>query len=508
MSNLLPLASRPSSLKVYCGLSLAMAGLAMVHLQDLTPWVDEVMFMDTPMHYTKGMGWTTYAWYAVARQEPFSLYPPMYTMLMTLWMKVVGTSLVACRSLNLVFMLAIGWGLLRICRQTGVRLSLIQTCLLVVLLWRTEDMIFMYSNGRPDLLSATVLIFTTSEMIRLAKGNGSGWSIVTLSAILLATGIQATVCLCILLLSAYLSFWTYRDCIKRLSLLAVCGTLLGFTLVCSFMAWHHHLTGFVVNAVSYSATLMKLAAVVLPIIGDHTGFDVTPYMEKIVGNATSVPLYMRILTIFMHPAYIVLLGTTGLAAALASSQNRVVVKYLFTLVWAMPVFMNLAGRFPSYYYWMAYLPLFLLTVIMAGIGNHWRHFVIGLGTLFVVTQGLIHPAQQQHYQETKAFLAECTMLRDKNVVAPFSAFYALEQLGGRGYYLGVYPIHCFPHHIDYVILPQREAEYGVDRLYDYWEGINRSDSLVTITVAKSEAAGLTVFKVISKEVRNPLSHQP
>ena len=52
---------------LYGCLSLMMMGLAMLHLKHLTPWVDEVMFLDTPMHYVKGMGWTTFAWYSAAR---------------------------------------------------------------------------------------------------------------------------------------------------------------------------------------------------------------------------------------------------------------------------------------------------------------------------------------------------------------------------------------------------------------------------------------------------------
>ena len=40
---------------LYCCLSFVMMGLAMSHLTYLMPWVDEVMFMDTPMHYVKGI---------------------------------------------------------------------------------------------------------------------------------------------------------------------------------------------------------------------------------------------------------------------------------------------------------------------------------------------------------------------------------------------------------------------------------------------------------------------
>lgn len=100
----------------YFILSFVMMVIAYFGLTNMTPWVDEVMFTDTPMHYVKGMGWTTHAWYSVARQDPFLLYPPLYSMVMVLWMNIFGTTLVACRSLNLIVMMSIGWRLIRICK--------------------------------------------------------------------------------------------------------------------------------------------------------------------------------------------------------------------------------------------------------------------------------------------------------------------------------------------------------------------------------------------------------
>ena len=252
---------------LYFILSFVMMGLAMSGLINVTPWVDEVMFTDTPMHYVKGMGWTTHAWYSVAHQDPFLLYPPLYSMAMVLWMNIFGTTLMACRSLNLIVMISIGWGILRICRQLGLRMSWAQVVLLVVLLWRTDDMIYMYSNGRPDLLGAAILIFTVGEMILLRPV-----PVILLSAFLFASGIQAVAYLLMLLLLALLLLKDYRDEIKKLFVLSALGTFLGLLLVCAFMACHGHLIAFVVNALSYSSPLMKSAMVIFPVMGNLMGF--------------------------------------------------------------------------------------------------------------------------------------------------------------------------------------------------------------------------------------------
>lgn len=467
---------------LYWSLSFVMMGIAMSRLTHMMPWVDEVMFMDTPMHYVKGMGWTTHAWYSVARQAPFLLYPPLYSMVMVIWMNIFGTTLMACRSLNLVVMMSIGWGILRICQQLGVRMSWAQVSLLVVLLWCTDDMIYMYSNGRPDLLGAAILIFTVSEMIRLRP-----IPVILLSALLFASGIQAVVCLFILLLLAYLTLRDYREEIRKLFVLSASGTLLGFLLVCAFMACHGHLTAFVVNALSYSSTLMKLAMVILPVMGDLMGFDTALYMEKIAGNTTDVPLYSRILEIYTHPAYVSLLGVAVIKSRL---------RPLFVLAFSIPLLMNLVGRFPTYYYWMAYLPLILLVVLLAGESKDRRiHCAIGLVTLFVVAQGYVGSSRREDYAEIERFMAQCTILRNKNVIAPFSVFYEMERLGGNTYYLGVYPPRYLPDDIDYVILPERSADYGNDRLYDYFEAVSRSDSLRLVLVAENKRPKLKVYRI-------------
>ena len=321
----------------YCCLSFMMMGLAISRLTYLMPWVDEVMFMDTPMHYVKGMGWTTFAWYSVARQDPFLLYPPLYSMVMALWMNIFGTNLIACRSLNLIITMSIGWGLLRICRHLGLKMSLMQVGILVMLLWCTDDMMYMYSNGRPDLLGAAILVFAISEMI----SQRNKWPIVFLSVLLLASGIQAVVCLYILLLLAYLILKDHRERIKKIALLSVLGTLLGFLLVCTFMACHSHLTAFVVNALSYSNTLMKLAMISLPVVGDFLGIDTALYLEKIANNTTDVPIYCRLFMIYTHPAYVSLL-VVALFVFLSERTNLkgtslyVMMKFLFVCVVLIP----------------------------------------------------------------------------------------------------------------------------------------------------------------------------
>ena len=485
---------------LYSCLSLVMIGLAISHIANMLPWVDEVMFMDTPMRYVNGKGWTTFAWYSVARQDPFLLYPPLYSMVMVLWMNVFGTTLIACRSLNLTISMLMGWGLLRICRRLGLKLSQMQVGILVMLLWCTDDMKYMYGNGRPDLLGAAILIFAISEMICL-NNKKKGRSIVLLTALLFLSGIQTVVYLYLLLLLAYLILKDYRELTKRIASFSAFGTFVGFLMICAFMAYHGHLIAFVVNILSYSNTLMHLVKIILPVLADYLGIDITLYMEKIANNTTEVPFYSRILIIYTHPAYVALL-VVALFVFLSEYKNLKVsslydrMKFLFVTALSIPLLMNLAGRFPDYYYWMAYIPLFLLVVIMAGIRNRHSCIIIGLISLLLSIKGLSSSFRQNHYSMIEELMAQCTMLRGKRVVAPFSVFYEMEKIGSDTYYVGVYPSRRLPDDIEYVILPQKDSEYGTSRLYDYYDSINLSDSLQTVMVAESKAAGLKVFKVV------------
>lgn len=489
---------------VYFSLSLLMMSLAMLHLSNVVPWVDEVMFTDTAMHFMNGKGWTTYAWYSVAKQEPFLLYPPLYSMIMVLWMNVFGTTLIACRSLNLIMTQLIGLGILRICRQLGTHLSMKQICLLIMLLWCTDDMVYMYSNGRPDLLGAAILVWIVSEMICIMKKSKKGWMVILLSALLVVSGIQAVICLYILIVLAYLMLKDQRKSVKRVTVLTAFGTFVGFLLVCAFMACHGHLIAFVVNMLSYSNTLMNLAMISLPVLGDCMGIDFSLFLEKIANNTTDIPFYRRIMTIYTHPTYVALLGIILFVflsehKKLKSCSLYVTMKFLLVFVLSIPLLMNLAGRFPDYYYWMAYIPVFLLVVILVGFTKYRiSHLIIGLVLLFISAKGLARSFLQDNYSMTAAFISRCAMLKNKYVVAPFSVFYEMEKLGSNAYYLGVYPTRYIPKDIEYVILPPKNSDYGVSHLYDYYESIQESDSLQTVMVAENTAVGLKVYKIIRK----------
>jgi hypothetical protein len=469
-------------------------------LSNLTPWIDEVMFIDTPMRYVKGMGWTTHSWYSIANQEPFMLYPPQYSMALVAWMKIVGTSILACRSLNVVITLFIGWAMIRILQQLNLKISITQILLLIMLLWYTSDMVFMYRNGRPDLMGALFLVLIANEMIQTIKSGKRKWSVLVLSAFLVTTTLQAALCLVLLLLLSFLVLETYRKDIKHFSFWCVSGIFMGFIMNCVFMAYHGHLISFLVNIFSYSGSAKAIAAFILPMMGDCLGIDSTYFMGKLSKMGVESPLYMRLLSAFTRPAYLVLLIADFVflllyLKSIKKAPHYIVIRCLFVMAIGIPLLMVLAGRYESYYYWMSYLPLFMLTVLLFKLPNY------RLGCCFIAISVLLiitHDRMQKdinNYHELESFVSRCTMLKDKKIIAPFSVFYEISKISNDTYYLGIYPPQNLPEKMDYIILPERSTDYGNDRLYDYFEAVSQTDSQQLVLVAENKRPKLKVYKI-------------
>ena len=492
---------RYKTIFIYFFVSVLPVCMALSGLSNLTPWIDEVMFTDTPMRYVRGAGWTTHSWYSIANQEPFMLYPPLYSIILVPWMKVFGTNIFACRSLNVAITLFIGWGVIRILQQLNLKISIIQILLLIILLWCTNDMVFMYSNGRPDLMGALFLVIIVNGMIQAINNGKRKWSVFALSAFLMTTAIQATVCLVLLLLLSFLVLDVYRKEIKYLAFLSVSGISMGFIMNCAFMAYHGHLMSFVVNIFSYSASVKTVTAFILPIIGDCIGIDAAYYMGKLSKMGVEYPLYMRLLSAFTRPAYLALL-ITDLAflflylKRIKKEPSYIIIKYLFVMTIGVPLLMVLAGRFESYYYWMAYLPLFMLTVLLFKLPNYrWGYLMICFSLLFMLSNDRIQKNRNDNYTELKSFINHCTMLKDKKIIAPFSVFYEISKLSNDTYYLGIFPPQNLPQRMDYIILPERSSDYGNDRLYDYFEAVSQSDSQRLIMVAENKYPKWKIYQI-------------
>lgn len=496
----------------YVLLSLVFIIINLLTLSNLIPWIDEVMFLDTSYNAAFHGSWETTAWYRVAGQYPFSTYPPLYQMLATLWMWLFGGSLVAVRSMNLLVTFALGGACLRLMKRHGAVLTPWTAALFTLLLWGTEDMAWMYRNGRPDMLCALAFVFSIHAIDRWQKSpmsmNGAFiWltsrpclSVIFTSALVVCCGVQAAVCLCAFWLFLFMVVKGGRGAVVRLLFLLLTGMVSGMLLVALFMVAHGRLVAFVSSVILYSDTLSGLALAVLPRAGEVFGFSPTGYMQKLLELRTASSLAERFATIVEEFRGFILLSVVALMAYVSCFRNKLSRlmgdKGFLALLFALyiPVVMTLAGRFAIYYRWMAFLPLM---VALTSISDRQRWWCVVMAVVAVAMSVLgiksMLPDGHCNYNNLCSFVGRRHFKSSDAVVCPFSLFYELKPVCDTCYFVGVFPTE-FLGHVDYVIEAAGGDVYD-QPITDYVSKLKTDSTVVLSLLDHCEHPALTLYQV-------------
>lgn len=492
---------RRDNIYTYVLLSLAFIIVNLVTLSNLSPWIDEVMMLDTSYNMAIHGSWETTAWYRVAGQYPFSTYPPLYQMVATVWIWLFGSSLVAVRSMNLFFTLILGGVCLRLMIRRGLKLTTWAVVLFTALLWGTEEMAWMYRNGRPDILCALVFVITVLAIDThlSAKSLATRFAVIISSALLLCSGIQAAVCL----LAVWMFFFIVskgrrKDCLHLLVTILT-GILLGLLLVTLFMIVHGRLTAFASSIIQYSATLSGIALAVLPWAGEMFGFNPEPYTQKLLELSTDSDFFERLCSITEFRSFMIL-SVVALAAYACvfrkNLRNLMCNKGFIILVCALyvPLFMTIAGRFPAYYRWMAFLPLLVSITSIAARYRLWCG-VLGVTTAMLTFSGIrsMQPDNQWDYNNIRSFVQRQHFKPSDNVVCPFSTFYEIKPVCDTCYFVGIFPTE-FIGHVDYIIDAPNGGEYD-RRITSYVNKLKIDTTVVLTPIDHCEHPSLTLYKV-------------
>lgn len=486
---------------IYILLSLVFVVVNLFTLSNLSPWIDEVMMLDTSYNAAVHGCWETTAWYRVVGQYPFSTYPPLYQMIATAWIWLFGGSLLAVRSLNLLITFLLGCVCLRLMKRHGLQLTSWTAALFTVLLWGTAEMAWMYRNGRPDLLCALIFVLTVHaiDKYRLSKSTAARFSVIVTSALLLCSGIQAAAYLCALWLFFFIVAKGRRREAFRLFVLLLAGILLGLFGVALFMLAHGRLLAFASSIVQYSATLSGIALAVLPWAGEMLGFSPEPYMDKLSGLTTGAGLGERIASIVDYYSFLVLsiVSLVAYVACFRDNLRKLVSDKGFLLLLAalyVPVVMNLAGRFADYYRWMAFLPLLASIMYIATRHRRWCAVfgVVAMGLSVFGIRSMWHDGHWD-YGNLRSFVQRQHFKPSDAVVCPFSAFYEMKPICDTCYFVGIFPTE-FLGHVDYII----EAPDGgtFDRpVTDYVNKLKADTTVVLTVIDRCEHPSLTLYQV-------------
>lgn len=495
---------RDSCNSIFVLLSLVFFAINVITLNNLSPWIDEVMMLDTSYNAAVHGSWETTAWYRVAGEYPFSTYPPLYQMVATVWIWLFGSSLVTVRSMNLLFVFLLGSICLRLMKCHGLQLTPWTTALFSVLLWGTSEMAWMYRNGRPDMLCALTFALTILAIDRylLAKSSTTRIAVIIASALLLCSGMQAAAYLCAIWLFIFITAKAQRKECGRLLMPLLIGISLGMLLASLFMLAHGRFVAFVSSIIQYSATLSSIALVVLPWADGLFGFHSMPYTQKLLELRTESDITDRLNSIAEHQSFIIL-AIVALAAYAFCFRNRL--KELMTdkgflmLLCALyiPLIMTIVGRYPTYYRWMAFLPL-LVSVTSIADRHKFSCVVLGVVTLLLTVFGIrsMLPNNQWDYENMRSFVGRQHFKSSEAVVCPFSVFYEMKSVCETCYFIGIFPPK-YMGHVDYVIEAPEGDEFD-QRITNYVNNLKKDSNVVLTSIDHCRHPSLTLYQVQTK----------
>ena len=485
----------------YLFLSLVFTVINLFTLKNFMPWIDEVMFLDTSYNAVFHDSWSTTAWYRVAGEYPFSTYPPIYQFLVSMWMWLFGSDILVVRSLNLFVMFMLGALCLRMLKNSGVLLSPLLVTVFTLLLFGTSEMVWMYRNGRPDMLCALVFVFVTYTVERFFHRNSlrTRLGIVLSTAILVGTGIQTVAYLGILWLFLFVMLRKRSKECLRLLLLLLIGLFLGMLFVSLFMYAHGRLIGFASSMVSYSATLSKIALLLLPWASETFNFSAQPFVQKLLEQTPSLSFAERLSSVVAYRSFLIL-SIEGLLVYILSFRkclrNLLNDKGFLLLVFAIsvPIMMNIAGRFAIYYRWMAFLPL-VMSILFILRKQRWALLVFSVTTLFLSLEGVKSLFSNNHkdYENMCHFIERQKFCPTDKVVAPFMMFYEIKPLCDTCYFAGIFPTE-FIGNVDYVIDVSEGDEFD-QRITAYIGKLQKNTNFVLTKIDTCEQPALSLYKV-------------
>jgi len=276
-----------------------------------------------------------------------------------------------------------------------------------------------------------------------------------------------------------------------------------------------------------------MALAVLPWVGSVLHFDASPYTQKLSELTTDRSLTARLASMAEYRSFLILSAITltayaarpegTLARARTSFKDNL--RRLFgdegflLLLCALyvPFFMNLAGRFASYYRWMAFLPLLFSVVSMASRSRLWCA-LYGLVAVIMSVFGIRSMLHDERLrvgerssginEQIHSFVQRQHFSPSDAVVCPFSVFYDIKPVCDTCYFVGIFPTEYISH-VDYIIealdetSPPLEGLGEVSGIFDkpITDYVNKlkADTTITLTVIDHQAhPSLTLYQVKKK----------
>lgn len=474
-------------------------------------WNDETELTDTPANFVEFGQWISKAFPDYGGKVPFSIYVPLHQMLLALWMKIFGFSMISVRSFNLLLTFSVGWGLLGyVKRLLGEKLQTISVVTFSLLFWGGAEFAFIYRNGRGDMLGVLLCVMLANYVFDYISSRNKTrlYVICFLSSLLIWSALQACIfAVAALLFVIAIYYKEYKNEFIKVGKYMFIGFFIGFALMMLFFWYNDHLFPFLVSITSLSGTLKSLAASLLPYIGPSLGLNPEEWLAKLADDEVGPSLFEKILSIYDFITYDILLAVVVIILlskkkyiAKPQWRNPVVLLGLFVIL--VPVFMNLAGRYVGYYRWMSYLPLVVSLIISIELLDE-KNIKVGVLLVSIIISAIgVHSMfdkEQKDKNDAIKLLCQRLPINKTDVVcAPDEFFYEIRKKSNECYFTKHYPVKYLDiNSINYYIKNKHDFEtmHNTKFSRQLQKALDENPTIHLMPVDSCELLRVVVYKV-------------
>jgi hypothetical protein len=322
-------------------------------------WIDEVSYADPAINYVNGFGFTSSCWYQQPSTAVFAGNVPGYSALMVLWLRLVGTSLLAVRSFAVVLMALACILIWYAAARSGMVRNARYRLLLVAVVATDYSIIFSYAGARPDVLcivlcSALWAVWVTPSQFRLL------W-IAAVAITLPWTGLQTLIPVAVLTLFLFLV--KRKEVLPQVLALAL-GIFVGLTSMLLFFLHVGVLKDFLASISPHTGSLLK------------SGLRAFSHHNTLPKDFSFFPLcVVALYGVLVHPN---------------DKQSFRMLRFALFLTIAISVVLVVVGKFPTYYGWMVAIPMatLLVSAMEASRCERWRRIALA-GTCAAIALGVV-----------------------------------------------------------------------------------------------------------------------
>ncbi|ELS46689.1 hypothetical protein C789_3499 [Microcystis aeruginosa FACHB-905 = DIANCHI905] len=428
--------SLTSEILILIGLGIAFLLVGIFFGPRLQPvWIDEVVLAEPAANLALYDSFTSAAWYHQNAQEFHVSTSFLYTVLLALWIKVLGFSIEKVRLFNYVLMLlsiTVIWLFIKklpLIKFSWLRIILVVSCLL------PAGITFIYTSGRYD----TSCIFLSALVLGafLIKDAKIRWFTMTIIGFFfplsgLSAVVFATIFGVILLLFNFQRFW--REFVALSG-----GFILGILFLYALYSTNGVWDDFVSLTLGHSVANANLNRSVIDIIFSRVSklFDQKDYLCGGCLHPSFPPLSLLLIILIFYELLT------------KSFRWRSPSFFALITVITIPTTMCFLGKYPLYYSWMSMFPLIIcicwsfnnilekntgkIQTTIISIAFLVLLFYANLLGLPYLAQSTLKQWEKNDYTKVQNFL-DNKINHEDHIYADFQTFYALKSRAKRVYF--------------------------------------------------------------------------